>query len=199
MGHRHPLRGLYQPHGNGGGLECWPEDLFRQRLPRIYQIVREINDRFSARMMEETGGDKDKVGCMAIISYGLIKMANLCVAASHKVNGVSRLHSEILKQDVFRDAYIRMPEKFTNVTNGIAHRRWLCQANPELTAFLRERIGDGFVLDAEQLARLKPYADDAASREEFAAIKRRNKARLSDYIYKANGMRVDPIPYSTYR
>ena len=173
-------------------LECWPEDLFRQRLPRIYQIVREINNRFSARMMEETGGDRDKVGRMAIISYGLIKMANLCVAAAHKVNGVSRLHSEILKQDVFHDAYTLMPEKFTNVTNGIAHRRWLCQANPELTAFLKERIGDGFVLNAEELSRLKPYADDAAAREAFAAIKRRNKVRLSDYLFKTSGIRVDP-------
>ena len=104
-------------------LECWPEDLFRQRLPRIYQIVREINNRFSAQMMEATGGDTEKVGRMAIISYGLIKMANLCVAACHSVNGVSKLHSEIVKHTVFPDAFSVTPEKFTNVTNGIAHRR----------------------------------------------------------------------------
>ena len=136
---------------------------FRQRLPRIYQIVREINDRFSGRMMEETGGDAEKVSRMAIISFGLIKMANLCVAAAHSVNGVSRLHSDILKNDVFHDAYTVMPGKFTNVTNGIAHRRWLCQSNPGLTAFIRERIGDGFVLHAEELEKLKPYASDKAS------------------------------------
>ncbi len=173
-------------------LECWPEDLFRQRLPRIYQIVKEINDRFSARMMDATLGDSEKVGRMAVISYGFIKMANLCVAAAHSVNGVSQLHSEILKKDVFRDAYSVMPEKFTNVTNGIAHRRWLCQSNPELTAFIRERIGDGFVLDAAELGKLAPYADDKAALREFAAIKRRNKERLSDYILRNNGIRVDP-------
>ena len=173
-------------------LECWPEDLFAQRLPRIYQIVCEINRRFSEQMMEATGGDHEKVGRMAIISYGLIKMANLCVAASHAVNGVSKLHSEIVKHVVFKDAYDVMPEKFTNVTNGIAHRRWLCQANPDLSSFIRERIGDDFVLDASELARLKPYADDAASREEFLAVKRRNKERIARYIRQANGITVDP-------
>ncbi|MBR3289746.1 MAG: glycogen/starch/alpha-glucan family phosphorylase, partial [Clostridia bacterium] len=107
-------------------LECWPEDLFAERLPRIYQIVQEINRRFSEEMMRATGGDSEKVSRMAIISYGVIKMANLCVAASHSINGVSKLHSEIVKQTVFPDAYSVMPEKFKNVTNGIAHRRWLC-------------------------------------------------------------------------
>ena len=173
-------------------LECWPEDLFRQRLPRIYQIVREINDRFSGRMMEETGGDAEKVSRMAVISFGLIKMANLCVAAAHSVNGVSRLHSDILKNDVFHDAYTVMPGKFTNVTNGIAHRRWLCQSNPGLTAFIRERIGDGFVLHAEELEKLKPYASDKASLDGFMAIKRQNKERLADYIRRANGVVIDP-------
>ena len=173
-------------------LECWPEDLFSRRLPRIYQIVREINNRFSAQMMAETGGDTEKVSRMAIISYGVIKMANLCVAACHAVNGVSRLHSEIVKHSVFKDAYSVMPEKFTNVTNGIAHRRWLCQANPELASFVQARIGDGFVLDAAQLEGLKKYADDPASREEFMAIKRRNKERLAAYIQEMNGVTVDP-------
>ncbi len=173
-------------------LECWPEDLFRSRLPRIYQIVREINDRFGAAMMEATGGDTEKVSRMAIISYGLIKMANLCVATCHSVNGVSRLHSEIVKQTVFHDAYTVMPEKFRNVTNGIAHRRWLCQANPGLTAFVQKRIGDGFVLDAPQLAKLRPYADDPAALEEFAAVKRANKARFSDYVKRQTGVALDP-------
>lgn len=173
-------------------LECWPEDLFCQRLPRIYQIVQEINNRFSAEMMKKTGGDTEKVSRMAIISYGLIKMANLCVAACHSVNGVSQLHSEIVKHTVFPEAYSVMPEKFQNVTNGIAHRRWLCQANPGLTRFLTERIGDGFVRDAAELEKLKAYADDPASLEEFAAVKRANKERLAAYIQKANGIVLDP-------
>lgn len=173
-------------------LECWPEDLFRQRLPRIYQIVQEINNRFSEEMMRRTGGDSEKVGRMAIISYGLIKMANLCVAASHAVNGVSRLHSEIVKETVFHDAYTVMPEKFTNVTNGIAHRRWLCQANPALAAFVRDKIGDGFVLDAGELSKLRAFADDPAALAEFAAIKRRNKERFADYVQKTAGVTIDP-------
>lgn len=173
-------------------LECWPEDLFKQRLPRIYQIVQEINNRFSQAMMEATGGDKDKVSRMAIISFGLIKMANLCVAASHAVNGVSKLHSEIVKHDVFRDAYSIMPEKFTNVTNGIAHRRWLCQSNPGLSAFISQRIGNDFVLDASKLALLRPYAQDKASLEEFMAIKRENKIRLADYVRQTSGLVLNP-------
>lgn len=173
-------------------LECWPEDLFRQRLPRIHQIVCEINNRFGAAMMEATGGDREKVSRMAIISYGVVKMANLCVAASHAVNGVARIHSEILKETVFHDAYTVMPEKFTNVTNGIAHRRWLCQANPALTAFIKDHIGDGFIKDAAELAKLKPLADDAAARAEFLRIKRENKVRLADYIKRHNGVSVDP-------
>ena len=173
-------------------LECWPEDLFSQRLPRIYQIVKEINNRFSEQMMEATGGDRKKVSRMAIISYGLIKMANLCVAACHSVNGVSQLHSEIVKHEVFSDAYSLMPEKFTNVTNGIAHRRWLCQANPGLTAFVSARIGDGFVRDAAELERLRSYADDPASLEEFLAIKRENKQRLANYVRQSAGVVLDP-------
>lgn len=173
-------------------LECWPEDLFRQRLPRVYQIVQEINKRFCAAMLERTGYDHEKVGRMAIIQSGWIKMANLCVAACHAINGVSRLHSEIVKHDVFADAYSVMPEKFTNVTNGIAHRRWLCQANPALSAFIRDRIGSGFELDAAQLSKLRPYTNDAAALAEFAAIKRANKERLADYVQKNNGVTLDP-------
>ncbi len=173
-------------------LECWPEDLFRGRLPRIHQIVCEINNRFGAAMMEATGGDVEKVSRMAIISYGVVKMANLCVAASHAVNGVAKIHSEILKETVFHDAYTVMPEKFTNVTNGIAHRRWLCQANPKLTSFIKDNIGDGFILDAAELAKLKPLADDAAAREAFLKIKRDNKARLAEYIKRHGGVTVDP-------
>ncbi|MBQ5841166.1 MAG: glycogen/starch/alpha-glucan phosphorylase [Clostridia bacterium] len=169
-------------------LECWPEDLFRQRLPRIYQIVQEINRRYSEEMMAATGGDREKVSRMAIISYGLIKMANLCVAACHSVNGVSTLHSEIVKQTVFPEAYSITPHKFRNVTNGIAHRRWLCQANPALTAWVTDKIGDGFVLDATELSKLAPYAQDAAARQQFMDIKRQNKERLAAYVKKQTGV-----------
>ncbi|MBQ8683841.1 MAG: glycogen/starch/alpha-glucan phosphorylase [Clostridia bacterium] len=172
-------------------LECWPEDLFRQRLPRIYQIVQELNRRHSEAMMAATGGDSEKVSRMAIISYGLIKMANLCVAVCHSVNGVSQLHSEIVKHSVFPEAYQVHPEKFTNVTNGIAHRRWLCQANPALTEFITDKIGDGFILDAAELAKLAPYADDAAARDVFMAIKQQNKQRLADYVKKQTGDVLD--------
>ena len=172
-------------------LECWPEDLFAQRLPRIYQIVQEINRRYSDEMMAATMGDREKVSRMAIISYGVIKMANLCVAACHSVNGVSQLHSEIVKETVFPEAYSVHPEKFTNVTNGIAHRRWLCQANPDLTKFISDRIGDDFVLDASHLSELAPYADDPAALAEFMAIKRKNKERLAAYVKKQTGVELN--------
>ncbi len=173
-------------------LECWPEDLFRQRLPRIYMLVQEINRRYSEEMMERTGGDTERVSRMAIIHYGVIKMANLCVAVCHSVNGVSRLHSDIVKQTVFPDTYALCPDKFTNVTNGIAHRRWLCQANPELAAWVSDAIGDGFVLDAGQLSRLAPLAEDAAARKTFMDIKRRNKERLAAYVRQQTGQVLDP-------
>ncbi len=173
-------------------LECWPEDLFKQRLPRIYQIVCEINNRYGAEMMEATNGDSEKVGRMAILSYGVVKMANLCVAASHSVNGVSQLHSEIIKDSVFHDAYTVTPDKFKNVTNGIAHRRWLCQANPKLTEFIADKIGDGFVLDASELAGLRKFADDEAALRDFMAIKRHNKERLAKYVKQHNGVTLDP-------
>ncbi len=172
-------------------LECWPEDLFRQRLPRIYQIVCEINKRFSEDMMKATGGDTARVSRMAIISYGVIKMANLCVAVCHSVNGVSQLHSEIVKETVFPEAYSVTPEKFTNVTNGIAHRRWLCQANPELATWIKSNIGDGFILDAAELQKLAPLADDAAARKAFMDIKRRNKERLAAYVKKQSGVKLN--------
>ncbi len=157
-------------------LECWPADLFASRLPRIYQIVQEIDRRLHAKILQN----------------GMVHMANLCIAASHSVNGVAKIHSEILKQSVFHEAYTQTPEKFKNVTNGIAHRRWLCQANPLLSAWISERIGDDFVLDATALSRLAKYGDDAAAKEEFLAIKQHNKERLARYIAKANGVSVDP-------
>ena len=173
-------------------LECWPEDLFSERLPRIYQIVREIDARHKAETWEKTGGDQAAVDQMAILQFGLVKMANLCVAASHSVNGVSKLHSELVKTDVFPAAAATYPEKFKNVTNGIAHRRWLCQANPRLTAFLKDRIGDGFVKNAAELKKLAAFADDKETLAAFADVKRQNKAAFSDYVAKQNGVALDP-------
>ena len=172
-------------------LECWGIDLFRMRLPRIYQIVEEINRRFCAGMHNRCA-DGYKVGRMAPWNDGYVKMANLAVVGSHSVNGVSKLHSEILKDRIFRDFYTEMPEKFTSVTNGIAHRRWLCQANPGLAALLRELIGDGFVLDASRLSDLMKYRDDPSALERLAQVKRENKVRLAEYVKREQGVGIDP-------
>ena len=172
-------------------LECWPIDLFKERLPRIYQIVCEIDRRFKDEVMT-ISGDRSMVERTAIISGGVVKMANLCVAASHCVNGVSRLHSEILKDSLFNDYYRMTPEKFTNVTNGIAHRRWLCQANPELSSYLTELIGDGFIKDASELSKLKNFADDKAVLKRLEEIKFSNKVRLSNYVANKVGVKIDP-------
>ena len=172
-------------------LECWGIDLFKSRLPRIYQIVEEINRRFCAGMHNK-GVDGYKVGRMAPWNDGFVKMANLAVVACHSVNGVSKLHSRILRDRVFHDFYTEMPEKFTSVTNGIAHRRWLCQANPGLSALLTELIGDGFVRDAAELEKLMAFRDDPAVLERIGRIKRENKLRLAAYVKRENGIEIDP-------
>lgn len=173
-------------------LEVWPEDIFRRLLPRIYQIVCEINERFCRQAFDATDGDFDAVSRMAVTAYGYVRMANLSVIASGKVNGVSALHSEIIKETVFNDFYKIMPDKFTNVTNGIAHRRWLCQSNPLLTAKITEAVGDGFIKDAQRLEDLMKYKDDAAFLEDLGEIKRKNKERLAETIKKTTGIIVDP-------
>ncbi len=173
-------------------LERWPEPLFAEKLPRIYQIVREIDRRFNLLLNEHYSGDHAKLNYMQIVANSQVKMANLCLACCHKVNGVSKLHSDILKNDVFHDFYYIMPDKFTNVTNGIAYRRWLCQANPELTAFLKELIGDGFVYDARQLEKLMEYQHNRNVLNELQKIKLKNKLRLTEYIKEHNGINVDP-------
>lgn len=172
-------------------LECWSEELFKTRLPRIYQIVKEIDNRFRYEMYERTG-DAAMVERTAVISGGMVKMANLSVIASHHVNGVSRLHSEILKDSLFNDYYRVTPEKFTNVTNGIAHRRWLCQSNPELSAFLTELIGDGFVKDASELSKLKTFENDTAVLDRLEAIKHSNKERFAKYVKEQTGVVLNP-------
>lgn len=173
-------------------LEKWPKSLFESLLPRIYQIVSEINNRFCADLWNTYPNDWNKVAYNAIISQEQIKMANLCLSASHTVNGVSELHSEILKNDVFGDYHKIAPQKFTNVTNGITHRRWLCEANPQLTSLLKELIGDDFVKNAQALEGLKAFADDASVLEKMAKIKRSNKERLANYIKEHNQIVVDP-------
>ncbi len=171
-------------------LECWPEDLFKRLLPRIYQITKEIDNRFRSYVWEASK-DADRVERMAIISNGVIRMANLCVAACHSVNGVSALHSDILKNTVFNDFYKLTPEKFTNVTNGIAHRRWLCQANPGLTSLLTDLIGDRFIYDGDELLKLRRYADDASVLSQLEEIKRKNKENFAALIKKSTGMVLD--------
>ncbi|MGN0989472.1 MAG: glycogen/starch/alpha-glucan phosphorylase, partial [Eubacteriales bacterium] len=173
-------------------LEKWNESLFSEQLPRIHQITVEINRRLMLDLVRAYGDDRAKLDYMAVIANGEVKMANLCLAACHKVNGVSKLHSDILTSSVFRDYYNIAPEKFTNVTNGIAYRRWLCQSNPELTKFLTSLIGDGFIKDSRELTKLNAYKDDADVISELRRIKRENKLVLCDYIEKANGVIIDP-------
>ncbi|MBR4241570.1 MAG: glycogen/starch/alpha-glucan phosphorylase [Eubacterium sp.] len=172
-------------------LECWSEELYSRLLPRIYQITKEIDNRFRAYVWSATG-DADRVERMAIISNGAVRMANLCVAGSHSVNGVSALHSEILKDTLFNDFYKLTPEKFSNVTNGIAFRRWICQSNPRLTEYITSLIGDKFITESDELLKLREFADDKKVLAELAAIKRENKVRLAKYIKKTTGFEVNP-------
>ena len=172
-------------------LECWPESLIQQRIPRIYQIIKEIDRRYRQEVIAATG-DHAFAERTAIISGGFVRMANLCVATCHTVNGVSKLHSEILVDELFKD-YVKMtPEKFTNVTNGIAHRRWLCQANPELTKYLTELIGDDFVKDARNLEKLMQFKDDKAVLAKIAEIKHSNKVRFANHMKNATGTVINP-------
>lgn len=173
-------------------LEKWPEDMVKSLLPRIYQILVEMNKRLCARLWNFFPGEAERVGRMAIIAYGYIHMANLCVAMTFSTNGVSRLHGDILKQETFHDFYLVMPEKFSAITNGITHRRWLMACNPELTKLICDTIGTDWVKDPELLHDLAPYADDAAFREQFEKIKHNNKVRLSNFLKEHQGAIVDP-------
>ena len=172
-------------------LEKWPGDLVARLLPRIYQIIREIDNRFRETMWNATH-DAGVVERAAIISEGKIYMANLCCAACHSVNGVSALHSELIKKDLFADFVSVFPGKFGNVTNGIAHRRWLCQANPRLTALLKELIGDKFIYDGDELLKLRKYKDDPQVLDALGEIKLANKKELAERLKKQSGIIVDP-------
>lgn len=172
-------------------LECWNEDIFRLRLPRIYGIVCEINRRFCADLWNMYPGDWERISRMSIMANGQVRMANLSVLGSHKTNGVSALHSEILKKTVFHDFYTAFPERFTNVTNGIAHRRWLCYSNPELAGLLNSTIGDGYIKNPEELSKFADFYNDSSVIEELRGIKHRNKERFAEYYKKTTGLNID--------
>lgn len=173
-------------------LEKWPQQLFQTLLPRIFQIVCEINRRYCDELWRVYPGDNNKVAENAILEHGQIKMATLCLVAGNTINGVSALHSEILKHDIFKDYYERHPQKFTNVTNGITHRRWVQQANPGLTALLHDTIGDGWIKDASKLKKLEKFKNDSAVLERLEKVKYENKLRLAEYIRTSNGVVVNP-------
>ncbi len=173
-------------------LEKWPIELFSRLLPRVYQIVEEINRRFVAQIEQKYPGNHDKVRKMAIIYDGQVKMAHLAIAAGYSVNGVARLHTEILKNQELKDFYEMMPEKFNNKTNGITQRRFLLHANPLLADWVTAHVGNDWITDLPQIGRLKIYADDEKAQHEFMDIKHQNKVRLAEYIYEHNGVEVDP-------
>lgn len=173
-------------------LEKWPIELFSRLLPRVYQIIEEINRRFILAIQAKYPGNYEKIKKMAIIYDGQVKMAHLAIAAGYSVNGVARLHTEILKNQELKDFYEMMPEKFNNKTNGITQRRFLLHANPLLADWITEHIGPDWITDLPQLKKLAVYADDEKALQEFMNIKFRNKERLAKYILEHNGVEVDP-------
>lgn len=173
-------------------LEKWPIELFSRLLPRIYQIIEEINRRFIIEVGRKYPGDQNKVNKMAIIHDGQVKMAHLAIVAGYSVNGVAQLHTEILKKQELRDFYEMMPEKFNNKTNGITQRRFLLHANPLLADWVTAHIGDEWITDLPQISKLKIYAEDKKAQQEFMNIKYQNKVRLAKYILEHNGVEIDP-------
>lgn len=173
-------------------LEKWPEDMMRRLLPRIYQIIHELNERHCKRIFDKFAGDWNKCAHMALISGGLVHMANLSIIGSHSVNGVSELHSEILKKSVFKDFYDDTPEKFTNVTNGIAHRRWLCQSNPRLATLLDKTIGGSYKKNGPELIKLLAFSNDNAILDKLTEIKAANKKDFAELLYHDTGIKLNP-------
>lgn len=174
-------------------LEKWPIDMFKSLLPRIYMIVEEINERFCLDLWNKYIGQWQKISDMAIISDGQVRMANLAVVGSHSVNGVAKLHTEILKKEEMKNLYYFYPNKFNNKTNGITHRRWLLRSNPGLTNLLRNTIGDSFIKHPTDLINFEKFIYDKGVQEELARVKKKNKERLAEKIYKKNGIIVDPF------
>lgn len=173
-------------------LEKWPEEMMRRLLPRIYQIIHELNERHCKHVYDKFAGDWGKCSHMAIISGGVIHMANLCIMGSHNVNGVSELHSDILKKSVFKDFYDDTPDKFTNVTNGIAHRRWLCQSNPRLSGLLDEIIGSSYKKNGPDLIKLLAFQNDNTILDKLAEIKAANKKDFAELLLHDTGIKINP-------
>ena len=173
-------------------LEKWPIELFSRLLPRVYQIIEEINRRFILEIQNKYPGNQEKIQKMAIIYDGQVKMAHLAIAGGYSVNGVARLHTEILEKQELKDFYEMYPEKFNNKTNGITQRRFLMHANPLLADWITDHIGDGWITNLPELAKLKVYADDKKALQEFMNIKYQNKVRLAKYIQEHNGIEVNP-------
>ncbi|WP_294852259.1 glycogen/starch/alpha-glucan phosphorylase [uncultured Gemmiger sp.] len=173
-------------------LEKWNADIFRSTLPRIWQIVCEMDRRCRAELAQAFPGDQGKIDYMAIIGDNQVRTANICAYTCHAINGVSKLHSEIIKDSVFHDYYLFKPKAFKNVTNGIAYRRWLLCSNPGLTHLLEETIGDGFKTDASELKKLEKFVDDKTVQEAAAKVKRENKVIFANYLQKATGQVIDP-------
>ena len=173
-------------------LETWAEDLVSRRLPRIHSILKEINRRFCDDLWKKYPGDWSKISRMSILSHNTVRMANLSIVGSHSVNGVSALHSDIIKKSIFKDFYDYTPEKFTNVTNGIAHRRWLNQSNPELCALLTDCIGDGYAKDAAKLGEFRKFADDDSVLKRLDEIKAIKKKQFADFAKRYQGVEIDP-------
>ena len=173
-------------------LEKWSVDIFRSTLPRIWQIVQEMDRRCRADLEKAFPGDQGKINYMAIIGDNQVRMANICAYTCHSINGVSKLHSEIIKDSVFHDYFLYKPQAFKNVTNGIAYRRWLLAANPGLTKLLEDSIGPGFKQDASELKKFEKFADDSAMLDKLAAVKRANKVNFANYLEKTTGQIIDP-------
>lgn len=173
-------------------LEKWPIELFSRLLPRVYQIIEEINRRFILEIQAKYPGNYEKIKKMAIIYDGQVKMAHLAIVAGFSVNGVARLHTEILKNQELKDFYEMMPEKFNNKTNGITQRRFLLHGNQLLADWVTDHIGPDWITDLSQISKLKPYVDDERAQQEFMNIKYQNKVRLAKYILEHNGVEVDP-------
>ncbi len=173
-------------------LEKWNVDIFKMTLPRIYQIVVEMNRRAREELEKAFPGDEGKINYMALIGDNQVRMANICAYTCHSINGVSKLHSEIIKDSVFHDYFLYKPKAFKNVTNGIAYRRWLLAANPGLTKLLEDSIGPGFKQDASELKKFEKFADDSAMLDKLAAVKRANKVNFANYLEKATGQVIDP-------
>ena len=173
-------------------LEKWSVDIFRSTLPRIWQIVQEMDRRCRADLEKAFPGDQGKINYMAIIGDNQVRMANICAYTCHSINGVSKLHSEIIKDSVFHDYFLYKPKAFKNVTNGIAYRRWLLAANPGLTKLLEDSIGPGFKQDASELKKFEKFADDSAMLDKLATVKRANKVNFANYLEKTTGQVIDP-------